>query len=715
MTNQNIKRIYDAILVNGFPACIGNPSPPKLYGTRKVIQLTGDIDRETGEKTLNETGSRFGIYGTDLGVSFLHDGKLYFLFGDTNRLRGKPGLPASAMPGEDFNETATDYDAIAYTTSDHAYEGIRLSFNRDFPHLDYVDQMTGEHPIEGISIGEYMYVFFTTDLYPEEKVPTRSIIARSNDGGIHFGKPIYTLSTDKFIHVSAEIIDNHILQGLPEKTGAGLLIWGTPKHRKSDIYLAHMQLAEITNRSSLRYFSGIAEQEEEEEQGHSKKPVWTSDESKAKPLFSAGCAGELSVRWNCYLEKWIMLYNCELCNTSGIIIRLADKPWGPWSAPRIIFDPEDGYGKFIHEPGKDNLNDPTRDGPEDKGDEYGPYQMTPYSTGIKGRYTKIYFTMSTWNPYQVMQMSAIIPSEQEQEKAPAPYADSLHDRNDRKYAYISLLFAHLAKINNVDLEKNSGQTASSSYIADHIEWAQFHSHSQLRTEIKDKFRQLISALSCDVDKAEVYAATLVAIARLTHDYSTFRNSINEQIHRKWALNAVHTGHKDWLISEIDQAVDHKHFLLSNDHLCYAYSSSDPNEFKYARLSVFLTSNLANDNSSMKKEDVQVEGLSDEWNFHIAWARFRSVNEMRQDLLKKIRQMIESLPAANSVARLYADSVKTVLELTDGSQHKDEDYSRDYEWAQSVSMKNKNEEIIQRISNLLYSDQFLIPIGQKSSK
>ena len=27
------------------PLCVGNPGPPKLYGTRKVVQLTGDIDR----------------------------------------------------------------------------------------------------------------------------------------------------------------------------------------------------------------------------------------------------------------------------------------------------------------------------------------------------------------------------------------------------------------------------------------------------------------------------------------------------------------------------------------------------------------------------------------------------------------------------------------------------------------------------------------------
>jgi hypothetical protein len=28
------------------PLCVGNPGPAKLSGTRKVIQLTGNLDRE---------------------------------------------------------------------------------------------------------------------------------------------------------------------------------------------------------------------------------------------------------------------------------------------------------------------------------------------------------------------------------------------------------------------------------------------------------------------------------------------------------------------------------------------------------------------------------------------------------------------------------------------------------------------------------------------
>jgi hypothetical protein len=253
-----------------------------------------------------------------------------------------------------------------------------------------------------------------------------------------------------------------------------------------------MPLNQILNRSSLRFFAGISNTSD-------RQPLWEPDEYKSKPLFSAGCVGEISVRWNYFLEKWIMLYNCELCNTSGIIVRLSDRPWGPWSAPKIVFDPSDGYEKFMHEPGKDNNYDYGRDGPNDRGDEYGPYQIAPYSTGIEGRYTKIYFTMSTWNPYQVVQMSAIITS------------------------------------------------------------------------------------------------MIVAFSKLSYDYHnniSFKDNLEQTKHSRWALDAIHSGHTDWLISQINRAADYEHFLLPfNDCLCYAYGPHDSNEFKYARLNVLL-SNLS---------------------------------------------------------------------------------------------------------------------------
>src|SRR5947208_3596444 len=79
--------------------------------TKKVCQLTGDFDRAAGSATLSQTGKRFGVVATDLGSSFEHKGKLYFLFGDT---WGRPG----------------DRDALAWTTSTHP-EKILLQFHRE--------------------------------------------------------------------------------------------------------------------------------------------------------------------------------------------------------------------------------------------------------------------------------------------------------------------------------------------------------------------------------------------------------------------------------------------------------------------------------------------------------------------------------------------------------------------------------------------------------
>jgi len=660
------------------PLCNGNPTPPKLSSAIKVIQLTGDIDKETGKETLNQTGKRFGIYGTDLGVSFIHNGRLYFLFGDTNRRDPDTGLPASAFPGEDFNEELTDLDAIAYTTSDRAYNGITLTFNSDYPHVDDIVQLTGEHPIEGISLDKDMFVFFTTDLQSDELVPTRTVLAKSTDEGIYFGKTLYTLSTSKFIHISCEVIDNEKINGLPTNSGKGLLIWGSSVHRKSDIFLAHMPLNEITNKSSIRYFAGFASAD-------SKKILWKINEEESKPLFKAECIGELSVRWNYYLNKWIMLYNCDHCNTKGIVIRLADAPWGDWSSPKIIFDPKDGYGKFIHVPGNDNIYDKGRDRHFDWGAVYGPYQITPYSTGIKYRYTKIYFTLSTWNPYQVIQMSAIITSDEE-EKNPTLYANSINDRHDRKYAHISVILAQLAKINNIIFES---YIQNSKYIADHIEWAQFHTHLELRSKLKSKLSQLINNITSDDKTGDTYTTILLELVKLTYDYDRFANVPNYIIHKKWAIETKHKEHKYLLIEQLNQLIEEKDFLPNQDYLCYAYGPDDSNDHKYARISL-LESKIGNDiNISW---DTSTQGSLDN-NFHIAWAKFHSVNEMRKEIINKFQQIINKHKCKEDIAKSFVDIIDAILELSFHNNNKHFDHTSVYDWALSNLKNNKQESLL----------------------
>lgn len=677
------------------PLCIGNPGPPKLNGTFKVIQMTGDTDRGRNSKTGNQTASRYKIYGTDLGVSFLYNGKLFFLFGDTTRRGPDEGLPQTGLPGTHFNENETDYDAIAYSTSDRAYEGISLIFNSSPPIVDNISQLTAEHPIEGLSIGNEMYVFFTTDMYQEKRImPTRSVLARSYDGGYSFGNSLYTFSTSKFIHVSIQIVENIRIKGLPKKTGYGLLIWGTGKYRQSDIYLAYMSLEDLVTRTSVSYFAGFQE--------NSGAPLWTKDESLAKELFSAGCIGEISIRWNYFLDKWVLLYNCDLCNLSGVVVKTADKPWGPWSSSKIVFENADGYGKFIHKPNYDKLHDKDRDhesNPFDLGYVYGPYQIVPYTTGIRGRYTKIYFTLSTWNPYQVVQMSFILLSEHE-EMNPSPYASTVNDRNDRKFAYVSILITHLAKSKKINFDS---AIANSILIADQIEWAQFHDHRQLRSELKRKFCKLFDELPAVGDKAEAFAAIVSAVLRLSFDYELFNNTVNVELYRKWALQTITNGNKHLLVEELNKYIDSSGFLPNHDYLCYAYECNDPNEFKYARLCILKDKLLSNKSQLMEFEFDYSKAVS-----YISWARFRHSSELQMDLLTKFNEMFDAFSNKSDIVRAIDQIVKTIKDLSsDNNLTEQQPSSSDYYGLElDITQSNNLDQIFNILSYQIRNENFL---------
>src|SRR5438105_15415244 len=134
------------------PLGVGHEADELAYvpgSTKRVCQLTGDVDRMSGKPTLNLTDKRFGVRATDLGSSFEHKGKLYFLFGDT---WGRPG----------------DRDALAWTDSVDPAK-IKLQFHQDTDGkwlpltVPGIKQGAFEIPSAGISIGGAMYVICTTD------------------------------------------------------------------------------------------------------------------------------------------------------------------------------------------------------------------------------------------------------------------------------------------------------------------------------------------------------------------------------------------------------------------------------------------------------------------------------------------------------------------------------------------------------------------------
>ncbi|GEM_PF-972179 len=380
-TGKPATRKTDAL--ESLPTKSEEPAVAPVESAVKIAQLVGEYDRQRKRPTGNRTLSRFKLSATDLGVPFRHKGRTFLLFGDTGGIRGG--------------------DAIAYTTDKSPEDGIDLVFVHDQAGLYEPVKIPGisrggfEVPMEGTSVNGKMYIYQTTD-HSRKMVMGRSVVAVSDDDGRSFTY-LYDLSTKRFINVSVVETDLSHWDGFPKSSGMGLVMFGSGTYRKSDVRLAFQPAKDIESRESIRYFAGLDK---------ASRPIWSSKEDDAAPLFRQSCVGELSVSYNRFIKKWIMLYNCGKQRQS-VNMRTADLPWGPWSEAQIIYEPDrdKGFCRFIHMDWRkrkcDILHDPGRE--NGSGDCYGPYQFDDLATGDRLS-TTIYFTLSTWNPYTVVLMKA---------------------------------------------------------------------------------------------------------------------------------------------------------------------------------------------------------------------------------------------------------------------------------------------------------------------
>lgn len=391
----------------------GYPPEHRLPDTQKIVQLTGEFDRQgwngTGTPPFahNRTESRFGIRGTDLGVSFEHGERTYFMFGDTWRV------------GQSADEV--NLDSIAFTTDTAPEDGLDLTFLPQPPRIvPPVNQKEFNVPLDGVSHDGAMFVFFSVNHFRFEHADVMggSLLTRCDDEGQTF-KQLYPWSSGKFINVSVQ----RARLTLEEMRQSGvaspdvLCVWGSGRYRSSDVFLALIPMFELETGQGRRFYAGWNGAHQ-----------WSSNEEDATPLICAGCVGELSVRWNEPLQRYLLMYNSD--NPSGIVMHAAPKPWGPFTHdPVMVFDPwfhgagldpadpclGDGYGKFMHvswaakqcDHDFDDMFGSSRE--NEWGGAYGPYQIANMTRDLDGVAARIYFTMSTWNPYQSMLMATNVP------------------------------------------------------------------------------------------------------------------------------------------------------------------------------------------------------------------------------------------------------------------------------------------------------------------
>jgi hypothetical protein len=403
---------------------IGEPPNREIRETVRICQLTGEFDRtgwngvEPPPPAFNKTESRYGVRGTDLGVSFEHKNRVYFLFGDTWRV------------GETSN-SHFDWDAIAFCTDTSVQGGLSLTFYKQPPVVQGISQGAFEVPLDGFSHQGRMFAFFSTDhrTVGDAELMGRSVLAVSENDGYEF-VPMVSFSRSKFINVSVERTYLDPVQSSVVRWAEGtevLWVWGSGRYRASPAYLAVIDLEGLLGSIRLRRNEGLVELTEINADsgpvryfaGTGDNIFWSPNEWDAVPLFCTGDIGELSGRYNAIFNRYFLTYNSG--NPRGITLRHAPHPWGPWSEGYTIFDPGwgsgpnqpigAGYGTFMHIPWNvahvDNVQDDAfltgrRD--DGWGGEYGPYQITRFSTGEANQVCDLYYTMSTWNPYQSMLM-----------------------------------------------------------------------------------------------------------------------------------------------------------------------------------------------------------------------------------------------------------------------------------------------------------------------
>lgn len=416
------------------PPSLPAPLANKIFyvpgSSQKICQLTGEEDRQFHRPTVNQTATRFGMVSADNGYSFEHNGKLWFLFGDARpilRFHSKRNGPSDPPRVRDYN------DAIAYTSATTASDCPKLEFLRnqigaysnpivvDAQRRPAIRLATNESPDSGIEVGGKAYVLFRTDNpTPHSKppgplgFPTRSVVGVFQEN----------LDTNTWLYLydfSKGPNAKFIQTAIGRADDGYLYFWGAQGgdlYRKSAPFMARMRADAIgrpDGAQALEYLTGVDAGEQ---------PRFAKLEADAAPLFHDepnDCMGEHGVEWNRFVKRWVMLYNC-LNDTPehprGIYMRVAQKPWGPWSVPQTIFNPirDHGYCYFIHRavdarnPKKcDDLAAPIREGVP--GGDYGPYFISRFTSGDEAQgMSTFYYVMATWNPYTQVIMKTMIQS-----------------------------------------------------------------------------------------------------------------------------------------------------------------------------------------------------------------------------------------------------------------------------------------------------------------
>jgi hypothetical protein len=386
-----------------------NPRPGFPYPGQQLSPSTSFVDWVTGNFAPNDTYTRFGIWGTDVGTMWdngiaddpstpINEHQVLIAFGDTF---GGPNMTGTWRLNTLFRSSDPDLsNGMSIPKGEwlngNMFGGAPLwgeTYARQIilPERLPAGLPTGVTliPTAGISVptpgtkyGATQYLSFMSVKQwgaAGQWTTNYSAIAYSEDNGENWYIAPKSVRTNFGGNAKFQ-------QAALVRPGDGYVYsYGTPNGRQGSAYVSRVLEKDILDASKYEFYSkgskgGIF--------GIGAYPAgwYKNDPSKASPVFGQekGACGiakpgnqvsEMSVQYNQTLNKYVVLHADQFNN---IILRTADSPEGTWSAPTVLMTQQNGgiYAPMLH----------------------------PWSPSTAGTGTDLYWNLSLWSEYNVMLM-----------------------------------------------------------------------------------------------------------------------------------------------------------------------------------------------------------------------------------------------------------------------------------------------------------------------
>lgn len=367
--------------VTSTPEAAKNSAVAPDTAAKAAAAPTATTARNVGWVTGPETStySDFTISGTDLGIMWDNGAagankQVLIAFGDTfgdcskqdqdwrkNALFRSSDTNLSngmAVPPSKFN----DIYASSPVLRDQSH--TKPNFSRQvIGSLGLAATEVTVIPTAGISVGTRQYVNFMSVSQwgnPGQWSTNFSAIAVSGDNGETWQVPRSSIRPSWFNTVPGIPFvwgDQNFQMGAYLRSGGYVYSYGTGAGRGGMPFLSRVSESSVADVSAYEYYTPFG---------------WLKNVPFLAVQVVWAPGSEMSVAWNDYLKKFVMLYTNTL---NDVVMRTADKPEGPWSSATTIVETAAVPGGI-----------------------YAPY-IHPWSSG-----SDLYFTLSLWSTYSVMLM-----------------------------------------------------------------------------------------------------------------------------------------------------------------------------------------------------------------------------------------------------------------------------------------------------------------------